>query len=609
MTLHSAFDFKFGNEHKTLSNKKLAKFRENFKLLKILIIDEVSLLGADMLYRIHLRLCEIKQNEKPFGGISVILVGDLLQLAPVKAKYVFDTPQNEHFIPFHNENPLWQEFQPFILKHNHRQGDASLWTETLNRCREGIVTEDDELLLKGRLTTNEFLDEDAIHIFYTNFEVNQHNTKMLEKLETPLITIKAGKYGPKGYTAPVSKDGRIASTQFLDELSLKVNARCVLTWNVNTVDDLVNGSTGTIIAIERNRMSKDSSIYAIIVRFDDEGAGKIQRLKHPKISSRYKEVNGTPIFREELDYQISSKKGYSQAVTAKIKQFPIRINYASTAHRMQGQTVIAGCKVVIHWHRDMKQQKGMAYVMLGRTQRIDDIYISGHFDFKGLGCCSSALKESQRLSQVHLNRNDSNAISKDFFTISYLNVRSLKAHHEDIKKDNFLLKSDIISFGETWMNTGEEVLIDGFQGSFANDGRGKGVALFSKVSFLSEPYLDVKQNFSFASAKTENVQLIALYISQNCNQADLCQTLEEIIDKEKLCIIMGDVNWNYHSENNQMKRFLLEKGFEQLVEHATFDKGSLLDHVYVNRKSEGLKVDQTSVYYSDHDIITISLRK
>ena len=132
---------------------------------------------------------------------------------------------------------------------------------------------------------------------------------MLEKLDTPLITIKAGKFGPKGYKAPVSKDGRIASTQFFDELCLKVNARCVLTWNVNTVDDLVNGSTGTIIAIERNRMSKENSVYAIIVRFDDKNAGKIQRLKHPNISARYKAQNGTPIFKEELDYQISSKIG------------------------------------------------------------------------------------------------------------------------------------------------------------------------------------------------------------------------------------------------------------------------------------------------------------
>ena len=110
MTVHSAFDFKFGNQHETLTNKKLAKFREYFKYLKIVIIDEVSLLGADMLYRIHLRLCEIKQSEERFGGISIILVGDLLQLAPVKAKYVFDCPQNEHFIPFHSDNPLWQEF-------------------------------------------------------------------------------------------------------------------------------------------------------------------------------------------------------------------------------------------------------------------------------------------------------------------------------------------------------------------------------------------------------------------------------------------------------------------------------------------------------------------
>ena len=48
--------------------------------LKIIIIDEVSLLSSDMLYRIHMRVCEIFQSKKPFGGKIVFLVGDLLQV-------------------------------------------------------------------------------------------------------------------------------------------------------------------------------------------------------------------------------------------------------------------------------------------------------------------------------------------------------------------------------------------------------------------------------------------------------------------------------------------------------------------------------------------------
>ena len=95
VTLHSAFNFNFGTNYIDLTSKQLAEFRENLKHLKILIIDEMSLLGADMLYKIHLRLSqEIFQNDLLFGGISVLLVGDLLQLPPVNAAFIFKQPKN-----------------------------------------------------------------------------------------------------------------------------------------------------------------------------------------------------------------------------------------------------------------------------------------------------------------------------------------------------------------------------------------------------------------------------------------------------------------------------------------------------------------------------------
>ena len=174
------------------------------KDLKLLIVDEVSLLGSDMLYKIHLRLNEILQNDSPhgFGGISVILVGDLLQLAPVKAKYIFEEPKNSHFKAFHEVNSLWSTFQPMILQQNHRQGNihefslnfrilfyhcfsigsANEWANRLNRFREGLVTEEDLEVLKGRITSDCHLSKDALHIFYTNVEVSEHNDRMLNTL-------------------------------------------------------------------------------------------------------------------------------------------------------------------------------------------------------------------------------------------------------------------------------------------------------------------------------------------------------------------------------------------------------------------------------------------
>ena len=72
----------FGNKHVPLGDKKLAEFRTNLADLKLIIIDEISLVKADMLYQIHRRLCEVFPAcaKFPFAKRSIIVVGDLLQV-------------------------------------------------------------------------------------------------------------------------------------------------------------------------------------------------------------------------------------------------------------------------------------------------------------------------------------------------------------------------------------------------------------------------------------------------------------------------------------------------------------------------------------------------
>ena len=89
MTLHSAFDFNFiGRVHESLSDKKLAQFRNNLADLKLIIIDEMSMVDSDKLYKIHRRLCEVLQYDMTelFANVGIVLVGDLLQ---VKCYYIF----------------------------------------------------------------------------------------------------------------------------------------------------------------------------------------------------------------------------------------------------------------------------------------------------------------------------------------------------------------------------------------------------------------------------------------------------------------------------------------------------------------------------------------
>ena len=92
----------------------------------------------------------------------------------------------------------------------------------------------------------------------------------------------------------------------MDNLKIKLGARCVLTWNINTVDNLVNGSSGTIVGIEKNRLSKHNKVDAIMVKFDDTSAGLLQRQRYSgnKVFKKYESIGGTPIFPQDIEYNI-----------------------------------------------------------------------------------------------------------------------------------------------------------------------------------------------------------------------------------------------------------------------------------------------------------------
>ena len=85
--LHSLFSFKFGTTFLSMSEKQRADKRLLFKNLKFVIVDEISMVSADLFYNLDLRLREITMVDAVFGGISVFVFGDLYQLQPPKLPY------------------------------------------------------------------------------------------------------------------------------------------------------------------------------------------------------------------------------------------------------------------------------------------------------------------------------------------------------------------------------------------------------------------------------------------------------------------------------------------------------------------------------------------
>ena len=146
--------------------------------------------------------------------------------------------------------------------------------------------------------------------------------------------IEAGKAYPKGRKPLVKRDGRLEDLNVLNVLKIKIGCRVVMVFNVDVIDDLVNGSTGTVIGFEYN---KKKNVECIIVKFDKDSMGVQQRMKYPNLAAKYKNDNGTPIFRQEMETMGKTRKGHKlgSGSTAKVYQFPLIVNYASTNHKIQ----------------------------------------------------------------------------------------------------------------------------------------------------------------------------------------------------------------------------------------------------------------------------------
>ena len=190
ITVHSAFCLPVEHHRSAsyvpLKAEKLKQLRMKFKDIAYVIIDEISMLSCHNFDFVNKRLCDIKDTTSDptvlFGGLSLIVFGDLFQLKPVHGCYIFDTRKPESY--------LWQKFDVSLLTTNHRQADDKTWAEILNRIRIGQPTDADIDALKQRTTVDTPFDT-ALRIFPTRKQVKEYNDERLNVLTSSQTTSPA----------------------------------------------------------------------------------------------------------------------------------------------------------------------------------------------------------------------------------------------------------------------------------------------------------------------------------------------------------------------------------------------------------------------------------
>ena len=178
-TLHVAFKIPAnrGFEYCALDSDRLNTIRTQLQKPKVMFIHEISMVGSGMFNFLNLRLQQIMGNKEPFGGISLITVGDLFQLKPVFDKWVFENSQIGYDALVSN---IWAEyFTLFELTEIMRQKDDKEFAELLNCLREGKHFKDDIALLKQRFLNVRPKEDNypfnITDLFTTNALMHAHN--------------------------------------------------------------------------------------------------------------------------------------------------------------------------------------------------------------------------------------------------------------------------------------------------------------------------------------------------------------------------------------------------------------------------------------------------
>ena len=395
MTLHSAFLLgraKYGG-FQLLNHDRVNTLRSRLSRLVLLIIDEVSMVGSNMLLEIHKRLQQIKAMlpDVMFGGVSILAVGDLYQLPPVGQPMLFSTV-SDSYAQLYKSGSLWQdEFEMLELDEIMRQRGDSNFAELLCRVRTASCTDTDLAILQSRVVTADSpgYPTEVLHVYRLNADVDERNEYMLSQLANTSRTyeIKA-------------KDAMTGQTKHLDLASLSskrtetggvhgmlkiaCGARVMLTTNVDVSDGLVNGARGEIAHIVTNT---NNDVTTVLVKFDNEQVG-IKACQSSQYHSSY--PNAVPLSKIEVVFLAKGKRG---AEVTRL-QFPLTLAWATTIHKVQGLTLDA---IVV----DMKGTQfnpGQIYVTLSRVKALTGLHIV-NYSAKAIKKSSLVDNEKARLRE------------------------------------------------------------------------------------------------------------------------------------------------------------------------------------------------------------------
>ena len=341
-TIHSFFQFKPDvTLEKAWAKGAKAKKPELYKNLDAIVIDEISMVRADLLDCVDAFMRRVCGTMAPFGGKRVIMFGDLYQLPPVVTRddiEIFRSRYDSAF--FFSADVISRTPLTFVeLDHIYRQSDDA-FIKVLNAIRENVATESDIQLLNTRVYEDYAPppEEYVIHLTGTNRDADAYNTYQLHSLEGELYTFKATSTGAfDRRTEPAPR-----------QLTLKIGAQVMMTSN-DREKRFINGTVGRVEDIG----------------FMGENPVVSVRLHNKKLVDVG--VNSWEMFK--FSYSERSRR-ITTEVAGTYTQLPLILAWGITIHKSQGKTFD---RLAIDLPRSFAH--GQTYVALSRATSLEGIVL------------------------------------------------------------------------------------------------------------------------------------------------------------------------------------------------------------------------------------------
>ena len=358
VTIHSFFQFPLapyipGGAFNAKDEKyRFSKEKKNIiRTLDLLVIDEISMVRADLLDQIDAVLRLHKDRHRPFGGVQLLMIGDLSQLAPVVKENEWALLREYYHTPYFFGSHALQQTQHVTIEltHVYRQTDHT-FINILNEVRENRLTSESLALLNSRVDNRQQTEADSqfsisnsqfgdgtIRLTTHNVTANRYNEERMDALKGVRFSFRAevsGNFPESSYPAE-------------EKLVLKKGCQVMFLKNDAQGSRYYNGKLGIVSAIDAER---------ICVRGIDDGV-EIEVEPDVWTNARYVIDKETKEIREEIE--------------GEFRQYPLRLAWAITVHKSQGLTFDRAVLDV-----NAAFASGQVYVALSRCRSLEGLVLT-----------------------------------------------------------------------------------------------------------------------------------------------------------------------------------------------------------------------------------------